>query len=611
MRRPLFIIALVLAWMGLNVSTRAASSGTSYVVPSTGGGGGGGGAPNTTIVSPGVNMTAVSLVNDSTYILGKGTYIPGTPSILNSNLSAGNSFTGWVIANKTNINFICLPYQTIFDGSGSLGELLWMTNCSGIYFEGGVFKGYTNHNYMALPGYSDPGSPLWASVSIYQCEKVTFYKTGLQGSTDHGLMDKAAENSGFVASSVPSTNQMLLDSCWADDIGGWRTNRTVGYVSYDGTAFGPTAWTLRNLTITRSLRGIEPYDDSTGGRRFTGTVIEGCTLRDIADIGILFAGSTNGHSIVIRNNDLENSASWSWRGTNFGKTTPNEHGGYGIMLNGGRGVRVTGNRVAGTWYAGAFIGNSGSFCDDFEFSGNLIEDIDSGDDDFGTGLFVGTLGTSAADASSVRRLNCSNNRFKNIQIRGIYAGRGRDNTFENNFFIDAGVYPNVGTLFASMVVGESGVTGITNCFVRNNTFVSTLGYVAYGLAIENNCVNVVNENNHFSGFVVNGGITNRSGMNVKTLGIPITGTATWDLPSIAANAQYQTNVALVGATTNAMFEVHFPLTALQGVASNLTARGWGSNGTLYAVFRNTSGAAVDAPSTTYELFGRDYRVAGQ
>ena len=71
-----------------------------------------GGAPGTTVVPVGTDLSTLSVQSDTAYLLGEGSYFVGTPSIIMSNYLFGTPYTGWLLANKTNITIQGVRGQT-------------------------------------------------------------------------------------------------------------------------------------------------------------------------------------------------------------------------------------------------------------------------------------------------------------------------------------------------------------------------------------------------------------------------------------------------------------------------------------------------------------------
>ena len=535
------------------------------------GDGGGGTIPGTVYsVSPGAGVkTALGNArNNSTYQLGSGNYTV-TPSILNSNLSAGNQFTGISFLNKTNVTIQGVVGRTIIDGSSGLGELLWMSNCSNIRIVGVTFKGMTNHNFMMLPPVSSAGSYLWASVNVYQCEKIEFLNCSWLGSADHGLQDKGAENSGVVASVAISTNGILVDTCYFSDIGGWRTNANAGgSIVLDGTAIVPTGWTIRNCTFENCMRGVEPYNENdAGGIVFVNCSIQRNNFLNMADQAICTAGSTNGHEIVISDNFYDETAVISYHGTNLLTTGTASAIGYAIAINGGRGHNINNNTINRARYVGIALG--GNVMDDCTLDGNKVYRVGNGVSGFGY-----ILGAENANVKPVTRLNFFNNTAKATTQRGLYILGVRDGYFRNCTIENPTLYGAVGN-----VVNASGNNRNTNLFFTSCTFTDNTGFQTHGMSIAAGNVNI-----NFTDCVISGGSAgkydNSAGDEVTIWGPSKTFSTTVNLGSIPASGQLIGNFSAPGIRTNDLVSLMLPNQFFGvGNVTNVSVTSWASNST--------------------------------
>lgn len=604
-------------------------------------GGGGGGAPNVVTISPGANLATYNWQNDTAYQLGEGTYSPGTPSILMSNLMTRTAIGGILLASKTNITIRGVPGGTVIDGrTVGLGELLTLSNCLNIRIEGIEFRGHTNFNWANLPGFSpittNAGAYIWGSIALMAtCSDITFDNIWVNGSVDHGLWDYAASNGAlFPNADTPSTNNIQVLNSKFSYCGSFRTNSTTPTTALpqaDGTAIVPSGggWNISGCYFDNNLRGIEPYDEGdAGGKLGFGTIITDCYFKNNFLFAIGPAGSTNAHSVLIANCKIINDRSFNFRGTNFGGANQDVLGydSYGLFLNGGRGWHVMNTEVAGLWRGGLFIGNGSSFCDDFIIDGLVIRDIYTGTGGAGIGGQIGVVADDAASASSVRRLLMSNVKIINTEVRGFRTTACRDCTFENIDLFNAGVYTTASSANHSGIsVGEDSFTvnNPTNVTLRNIRAWSGqngAGAQAYAVFWAANVYSSSFENWFLVGQAENGGITNKSGSRVSFLG-PIKNYAgTVDYAAIAANTAVDTVFTAVGVTTNDMVAVSVPPSIYTGgiAGGELLFGAWGTNSTLtdgQIVLRanNTdTGAATGNPNnSTFHFQARQVRIHGQ
>lgn len=589
--------------------------------------GGGGGAPNVTSLSPGSGFSnaVANLVNGGTLQLGRGTYTVNA-SILNSNFNRSTAFLGITMQDKTNVSILGVPGQTIIDASGSgPGELLWITNCSGVYISGVTFRGYTNHNIAAMPSYgngTNNNAYLWAGVNVYRCANLTFYNCSWIGHSDHGLQDKGAETVGYVAVTDLSTNNIVVDSCYFEDIGQWRTNTTTSVNNWDGTAIVPTGWTIRNCTFKNLGRGIEPYNEGDSESRvFYNCAIENNNFYNMVEFAVSPAGSTNGHFVQVIGNKLFNDRIYSYHGSNFGPGQTFYSPCFGFYWNGGRGWVFKNNLAQGTMQHGFYSVNSLSFLYDGVWEGNTAREIRRGDGSAAIGFVFGDNANTAAAASSVRNGRVLNNFAINCDVAGFQFMSGRDMLIEGNQAYNGTAYTSDNLVFGGMLFGVSGGTSasLTNWTVRGNRVFADNGG-AYGITLQNNIQNLVFENNEIQGnFVFNGGITNRSGAAVATLGIPKTYGAAVNIASIGINAAVDTVITAAGVTTNDSVTVNIPPQwFVGGAAAEVSYFAWATNSTatdgqiiLRVVNSDTTAATVDFPSVNMVFQARQMRIHGQ
>ena len=515
-------------------------------------------------VAPGTSLASVllSATPNTTFILGSGNYTV-RPSFLNSNLVAGNQFTGISFHNKTNITIQGVPGRSIIDGSGSLGELMWISNCSNIKILGVTFKAYTNHNIAQLPP-----TGLWASVNVYQCEKVEFRNCAWMGSTDHGLQDKGAEataNHGPSTASI-STNGMIVENCYFYDIGGWRNNAGTVYV--EGTAIVPTGWTIRNCSFENCMRGIEPYNQGdTEGIVFRNCIIQGNSFLNIADQAICTAGSTNGHEIIVANNFFDEETSWSYHGTNLATVGFNSAPGYSIALVGGNGHQIINNTINRARYAAVALGYGTEDC---TIDGNKVRNVGNGVHGYGY-----LLGNPDVSVKPVKRLIFQNNSSRLTTTIGLYILGARDCVFRNNQIETGTVYGGSPAVKCHAFSPNLN----TNLTFSGLTVLDTSGTMGYGVEITAGNVNV----SFFDCDIRQGTLgkyDNQSGAEVTISGPPKTFTTTVDLASIPASGQRIGNFSAPGVRTNDLVSLMLPSQFFSvGNVTNVSVTAWASNST--------------------------------
>lgn len=544
--------------------------------------------------------------NNSVVKLLAGSYTV-TPSILNSNLTVGNQFTGISLANKTNVTILGVPGQSIIDGSSAPGEVFWMSNCSRITIQGVTFRGYTNHNFLLMP----LNGVLWAGVNLFKSEHVTFDNCRFERHFDHGLQDKGAEINSAVASFPPSTNNILVKGCSFEDIGSWRNNGG-GVVGVDGASIVCTGWTIENCRFDFCQRGIEPYDEGdANGQVFHNTVIRDNVFRNMVEFAIGTAGSTNCHNALVTGNVAHNEFSWSHHGSNYSAGLfPSYCSAY--IFNGGRGWTVTDNTARGNMANGFIFGNSLSFCDEFLVENNTASDIN---DNIGTGVgfFFGPASVdTAAMASSCRRFQVRGNKAFNVAGNAFLIDGVRDFVFENNYSTRGCLYTVAGDAgIANFRFGRSGFVNcrLTNIIVRGNTAHDAGVGSSYGFGIQNNVQSMLFEGNNAYNFT-QGAMTNRSGAAVTVLGSPRTFTADIDLPSIGVGSQFTTNFTATGVSTNDACTINIPAQFYaSGNTTNIVFSSWCSNAAVYLKFANNDTVtAADAPNVRMTATVRQFQA---
>lgn len=289
-----------------------------------------------------VSLVLSNAQNNTAYILPSFTFAI-TPSVLSSNLTGGTQYRGITFANKTNVLIYGQKGSTIIDGSSEYGELLVITNSSGITVDGIAWYGKTNHNWTQVI----PTNHLWAGIRIANSEKITFQNNDISRHFNHGICDLAAN---FFA--VPaSTNQILIQNNLFEDAGSWRTNISL---AYDGTAIVPTGWTVRGNKIKNVLRGIEPYLADNGQPSVIwNCIIENNDIENAYDYGITTAGNTNFRGARVTGNTIRTHPGFAFHGSNALYSV-----GAGILWNGGHDWVIENNIVSGAFPNGIQTGGN-------------------------------------------------------------------------------------------------------------------------------------------------------------------------------------------------------------------------------------------------------------
>jgi hypothetical protein len=451
----------------------------------------------TTVLSNAANGTRIEMES--------GTYTV-TPSILNSNLITSTVFQGVKLINKTNITIKGVKGLTVWDGSGGLGEVFVITNCDNVTIEGVTFRGYTNHNFMALPAYNgttNQNSYLWALVNYYACSRLTFKDCTFERSADHGLQDKGAENSSFLASSILSTNQIRIINNTFSDIGGMRTNQAGG-LQTDGTAIICTDALVDGNYFVNCFRGFEPYNEGepSGNVTFNNTQFRNNTMINIAEHFITLAGSTNGNGIVIDGNYLYREPGFLYHGTN----TDNGFGGaygIGINMNGGNRHVIRGNVIRNMASSGISIQTSqANPVQGVSVVGNFIDGATNASA-AAYGMFIGDPAFGVI--FPVRNAYIANNTIRNTKTYAIYGLGLADSTIENNELINP-VFPGAG---AAIVLQSAGGSVVSNVVVRQNQIKDTgTAEMTYGINITAGCLAIQTFDNKIengtTGTILNG-----------------------------------------------------------------------------------------------------------
>lgn len=436
--------------------------------------------------------TALSNIANGTVVYLAPETFTVTPSILNSNLVAGSQFQGATLANKTNIAFIGYPGATTIDGSSAPGELWWNTNCSGLYFYGLTYRGYTNWNPALLPPATGTGAYLWAGVNNYRIEKTTWDRCRFERMADHALQDKGSEatNSQQIAATYfLSTNQITVINCSFDDIGGVRTNAGAGTLTADGSAIVCSGWSVLLNKFTSSYRGVEPYNkDDAFSQPFFNCIIRGNEFVNMAEDAITFAGSTNSHYTIVEGNNIRLERGATYHGSNIVSGFGGNYG-IGINMNGGLGHVVRGNVVLGMPYVGINVGASSSRVLRSSVTQNTISGI-SNTAGTGFGLVVGDLSNGAVVGAD--GIYVGQNTIEKCATYGIYGLGVHNSTFEGNQFVDS-VWP--GNLGYALYL-NSATSISSNNIVRNNVIRELGGGTKYGIAVVSGTVRTLLDNNN-------------------------------------------------------------------------------------------------------------------
>lgn len=464
-----------------------------------------------------ITLSLSNAQNNTTYILSAGNYAL-TPSIMDSNRVAGNAVRGIVMMNKTNVNVIASGLVEL-DGRSSVGELMYLSNCSNIRIEGASWYGYTNHNFTVLP---EGTSYLWSTLSIYKSEFVTVENNFFRGGSDHGIGDYSAQQAVL---NTPSTNGIRILNNRFEDYGSWRTNTGSAH-NADGTCIVPVGgWLIENNTFKNIHRAVEPYEDS-GNFVQKGVIVRNNKAENIVEFFFSPAGSTNMHNGIVSGNYIFNPAAWSWRGTNYGLA--GYGAGDGIVLNGGRGWKINDNFVEGSFYNAYRIGLSGAPVGDCELNGNTAINIDRGDV-IGYGFWIGDVAADTAlKANNVRGLVMRGNKAFRCANGAYRIFSGRDIVFENNFGYQPALTVGNAISSSAFLAGWDGYTvnKITNLTVRFNTMLDGGVGAMYGFGFYDNVQSCLFQDNIASGYTgaAGLGVTNRSGTAIAQYNTDATST---------------------------------------------------------------------------------------
>lgn len=461
------------------------------------------------VVTPGTAPSSLSLANSNHYMFGRGPY-PVTPSIIQTNRTAGTAYSGWMIGSKTNITFEGVYDGTLVDGSSAFGELAFLTNCYGITFKNFKFSGRFTNDYMQVPS---ANFGLWGLVMLSRCQKIRFEDCIFMNSQDHGVWDDASSS----PNTAMTTNQVEFINCkFGPNIGSTRTN-TSGGITRDGTAIVPTGGVAVNCKFDTVLRGIEPYTDQNAVNQivYNFSAIN-CEFRNVVDFAIGPAGNTNIHFGKVIGCNAINDRTFTYQGTNYGfGGIPS--GAIAFYIDGGRAWQMLNNYASGTFYIAFYGSGSQTPLDDCLWSGNLAHKIDRGDG-LGYGYWFGTETDNAASASSIRRAMIINNGALLCSTAPFRVAAGRDITLDGNWTGNPNQVGGVVTSESHYWLGKAGntVNILTNLTVINNIANDSWWGMSFGFAIEDNISGGTFSKNRLLNFIAaaNGGITNRAGANM-------------------------------------------------------------------------------------------------
>lgn len=414
-----------------------------------------------------VSLTLSNAQNNTAYILAPGSYAI-TPSVLSSNLTGGTQYRGITFAGKTNVAILGLKGSTIIDGTSEYGELLVITNSSGITVDGIAWYGKTNHNWVAVV----PTNHIWAGIRIANSEKITFQNNDISRHFNHGIADLAANFSSVAA----STNQIIIQNNLFEDAGSWRTNFPS---PFDGTAIIPTGWTVRNNKIKNVFRGIEPYLADNGQPSVIwNCIIENNEIENAYDAGITPAGNTNFHGVRISGNTIRNHPGFAYHGSNSLYSS-----GAAILWNGGPKWSIDNNIISGAFPYGIQIGGS---VVDGSITGNRIAEMTNNAASVGiiaetayrlkiSGNRISGLKAAAMQLYGLRDSDISDNQLVNpsytgnaIRLSTFGANVSSNLTLRNNFIFDSrGILTNaiedqLGTTYKIRLIGNDIQGALTN-----------------------------------------------------------------------------------------------------------------------------------------------------
>ena len=504
-----------------------------------------------------VSLVLSNAQNNTAYILPAFTFAI-TPSVLSSNLTGGTQYRGITFANKTNVLIYGQKGSTIIDGSSEYGELLVITNCSGITVDGIAWYGKTNHNWVVVI----PTNHLWAGIRIANSEKITFQNNDISRHFNHGICDLAANFSLVTA----STNQILIQNNLFEDAGSWRTNISL---AYDGAAIIPTGWTVRGNKIKNVLRAIEPYLANDGQPSVIwNCIIENNDIENAYDFGITTAGNTNFRGARVTGNTIRTHPGFAFHGSNALYSV-----GAGIQWNGGHDWVIENNIV------------SGAFPNGIQTGGNTEGGSVSRNTIFGLTNAVGTYG--GLQLNNSYRLSVIGNKLRGpsgISQLYIYGLRDSDvsrNQIINPSFSGAGI--RIAT-FGSLVT--------SNITIKDNfIFDSVNSRLIYGIEDQLGGTFKI----RFSGNDIQNAGTKYYNQSATEWAVSdiLTASATLNFASQSTGAREDLPITVTGAAEGDAVQVSVPVASIGPIIGSYS--GFASNGVVYVRF--VSAAAIQDPAS--------------
>lgn len=431
-------------------------------IPSTG--------SNVFEITAGASLSTVlsNLPNNSIIRIAAGTYPVEPRRIFAGGVGAINLFS------KTNIVIEGSGASTVIDGSSAVGEIIHMTNCSGVTLRGLTLKGRVETNYTLLSGIGH----VWGSLSVYAVENVTIERCRFIDGHDHGIHDVAAQPYWDVA----STNNVVVRGNYFENFGSARTNEVV---VVDGTAVVPTGWLVEGNEFQNCLRCVEPYSQSDR----TPTLFYNCVIRsnvmiNTLDSAILTAGSTNGQNLLIEGNYIYNEPGYRRRGTNIFPSFS------GINLNGGYGHVIRGNTILEANHTGISIGGGALPVGDILIEANHIENVDAQAQGFG-------ISTFASDGQVLPNVVVRSNTIAQIRNYALYLRSLRDSSIHDNIIRDVCIVPGAAI---KLTVDEQGRS--SNVVIRANQIVDAMWSMQFGIEVANGNSSIRVEDNCIDGALV-------------------------------------------------------------------------------------------------------------
>lgn len=510
-------------------------------------------------------------VNNTRYVLSRDTFLV-TPSKVRSNgLGAINMF------HKTNI--VIESEGAVIDGSAALGELLYITNSANITVKGIEFRGLVVTNTTLVSGIGH----VWGGVGYHNVREFRFLNNRMINHHDHGIFDLGSQGGAWTISTNTFINYNFFDN-----IGSARTNEVI---VKDGTAIVPSGGEVIGNYIQNSLRGIEPYIDNSNNPPINqNCIVRGNHIVNMIDDGILTAGNTNMHSLIIEDNVIEWYPGYTRRGSNVITSAT------GININGGQNVKIVRNRI---YYAPNFdIDVPGNF----EKFGFVIED------NSGYGYFYGASGggglevTSSSAQMPNRGFSIKNNKFEFKRSFGIGLTGIRDSEISGNKLVNTGLdstrqiwlYSDATTICSNLVLFGNHITSDE----RDTPTTS-------GIEIENLTLNTLLAGNVIFGQATN--VHNLAGSQITQYNFDSTSTnrfaAIRDL-NAASNSLYSA-IGSGSATTNGTAVIASGTLVSSNRVDIGSAQQFSifQSGGFFQLTDNTSGAAlISADDSSGEVF---------